>query len=155
MLPTTGSHTQGTSGILINKGKKIPDPQQGLPLTPLGNSPHPNEEVTPICKFFLNGKCKFNSVCRFVHPKIWRIFKQNGSKKTNGKVETNRVPSFIRMLVEISSKIRPVQEMSADSTILMEPKKLNGKENHTKEIHTTRIIILKWTDLNPKTGLKY
>ena len=65
------------------------------------------------------------------------------ARKQMRKVETNRVPSFIRMLVEISSKIRPVQEMSADSTILMEPKKLNGKENHTKEIHTTRIIILK------------
>ena len=35
----------------------------------------------PVCKFFTNGKCKFNKECRFQHPKICQKFRHHGDSK--------------------------------------------------------------------------
>ena len=38
-----------------------------------------------ICKFYANGKCKFNTECRFSHPKICQKLCQHGDSKLDSK----------------------------------------------------------------------
>ena len=38
-----------------------------------------------LCRFYNNGKCKFNKDCRFDHPIICNKFRANGSAKFNEK----------------------------------------------------------------------
>ena len=48
------------------------------------NDPAKTKTKNENCRFYLNGKCKFNVDCRFQHPKICPKFRQNGDCKNKG-----------------------------------------------------------------------
>ena len=43
-----------------------------------------SKKRSEVCRFYTNGKCKFNNECRFMHPKICPKFRQHGDCKTKG-----------------------------------------------------------------------
>ncbi len=43
-----------------------------------------DKKTKALCRFYNNGKCKYNADCRFLHPKICPKFRQHGDCKTKG-----------------------------------------------------------------------
>ena len=43
-----------------------------------------SKKRSEVCRFYTNGKCKFNNECRFMHPKICPKLRQHGDCKTKG-----------------------------------------------------------------------
>ena len=43
-----------------------------------------DKKTKALCRFYNNGKCKYNADCRFLHPKVCPKFRQHGDCKTKG-----------------------------------------------------------------------
>ena len=43
-----------------------------------------DKKIKALCRFYNNGKCKYNADCRFLHPKVCPKFRQHGDCKTKG-----------------------------------------------------------------------
>ena len=69
--PTPG----GSKDIVIPEKKSDPEPKLG---------PKTDPKTDPkICHFYKNGKCKYNSECKFSHPPMCYKFRANGAIKYN------------------------------------------------------------------------
>ena len=56
--------------------------QEVKELSTQNGSQHNKKKET--CRFYTNGNCKFNSDCRFAHPKVCPKFRKHGDCKTKG-----------------------------------------------------------------------
>ena len=88
--PTTGATTSEEANenqeneISQNKtegaDKKEKTPKYGKKEKPQREEKSKGE----VCRFYANGKCKYNVECRFQHPKICPKFRQNGDCEVKG-----------------------------------------------------------------------
>ena len=86
--PTSGASTSEeaneTSENLIVQNEAEKEKEK----TPkYGKKVNPKREENPkgdVCRFYANGRCKYNVECRFQHPKICPKFRQNGDCEVKG-----------------------------------------------------------------------
>ena len=83
--PTTGASTsEEANETPENQTVPIKTPKYGKKDSPSDPNSNPSTSKTATCRFYMNGKCKFKSDCRFAHPKICPKFRQDGDCEVKG-----------------------------------------------------------------------
>ena len=87
---TSGASTseEATEDDSENTVVQIKTPKYGKKDGKKDNASEPNSKVnrtkSETCRFYVNGKCKYKSDCRFAHPKICPKFRQDGDCEVRG-----------------------------------------------------------------------
>ena len=80
--------TEGASGSSIDTSKAKNGvenkPDRESKSNESDNSDESEKKTKALCRFYNNGKCKYNADCRFLHPKICPKFRQHGDSKIKG-----------------------------------------------------------------------
>ena len=87
---TSGASTseEATEEDSENTVVQVKTPKYGKKDGKKENASEPNSKVnrtkSETCRFYVNGKCKYKSDCRFAHPKICPKFRQDGDCEVRG-----------------------------------------------------------------------
>ena len=86
---TDGASGNGSAAIPVKPSKtdntdKLDKSDKAEKSDKSGRSDKSDKKKKEICRFYNNGKCRFNTDCRFQHPKICPKFRQHGDCKSKG-----------------------------------------------------------------------
>ena len=83
--PTQATQANASDDLENTQTRSLPDPLQGGSKDALPDNPWNSKSDKQICKFYANGKCRFNTECRFSHPKICQKLRQHGISQMDPK----------------------------------------------------------------------